>query len=262
MEIVTVLVGLLIGTLVGISGIGGAVMLLPLLIVVLKVPPLTAVGSDATFAAITKIGAGIVHFRQKTVDLTMVLFLAIGSLPGALIGFNGLTTMREVHGPGVDEVLRTLIGVLLIIIPVFMLAQIRMLRSREDADMGLTTRETEPVRRLTTVIVGFVGGVLVGLTSVGSGSVILVGLLLTYRRRPAELVGTDIVHAILLTGLTGAMHFSFLDSVDFALVGWLLAGSIPGSLIGARLAVRVPARVLQTGLLALLLITGVYLIST
>lgn len=234
-------------------------MLLPLLILVLKVPPLVAVGSDAVFASLTKIGAGIVHFRQKTVDLKMVAFLAIGSLPGAVIGFRGLTLLKDLHGDSIDEILRTLIGVLLVTIPIFMLAQLRILKSR-DGD-PVFNRNHDEVKRLQTVIVGLVGGILVGLTSVGSGSIILVGLLLTHRRSPAVLVGSDIVHAVLLTGLTGSMHYSILNSVDTGLVAALLAGSIPGSLIGAKIAVKLPAEHLQIGLLVLLLLTGVYLIS-
>jgi len=259
MVVVTILVGLLIGTLVGISGMGGAVMLLPLLIVVLKVPPLIAVGSDAVFAAFTKIGASTVHAKQGSVDLKMVLFLAIGSLPGALVGFKGLSLLHASYGPGIDGILRTLIGMLLIAIPIVMLAQIRLLRKRENdgSDDG-----DDSVRKIQTITVGLVGGLLVGLTSVGSGSIILVGLLLTYRRPPAQLVGTDIVHAILLTGLTGALHYSYLNSVDLSLVGLLLVGSIPGALIGAKLSTRVPANYLQIGLLVMLLLTGIYLIST
>lgn len=258
MEVVTVLIGFLIGTLVGISGIGGAVMLLPLLIIVLKIPPLVAVGSDAVFAALTKIGAGAVHFRQKTVDLTIVLYLAIGSIPGALIGLRGLTIVKAANGDAFDDVLRMMIGALLIVIPVFLLAQILILRSRET---GTTSKEDgEPVRRIKTIGIGLLGGLLVGLTSVGSGSVILVALLLVYRRPPARLVGTDIVHAIMLTGLTGALHFSYLNTVDMNLVLLLLVGSIPGALIGARLSVRVPARGLQIGLLVVLFGTGIYMI--
>jgi uncharacterized membrane protein YfcA len=259
MTVVTVLVGLLIGLLVGISGIGGAVMLLPLLILALKVPPLVAVGSDAVFATFTKMGAGAIHLRQKTVDLRLVLFLAIGSLPGAVVGFRGLAILRDVHGDGIDEILRTLIGVLLITIPLFMLAQLRILKVREAAKFN--NNHNGDLKWLQTVLVGLVGGILVGLTSVGSGSVILVGLLLVHRRPTVQLIGTDIVHAILLTGLTGTMHYTVLDSVDTQLVAALLAGSIPGSMIGARLANRIPARQLQIGILILLLMTGVYLIS-
>jgi len=260
MEVVTILIGFLIGTLVGISGIGGAVMLLPLLIIVLKVPPLTAIGSDAVFAALTKVGAGVVHFRQDTVDLKMALFLAIGSVPGALIGFRGLSVLRAANGAAIDDALRILIGVLLVIIPVFLLAQIRLLRSRENG--VLPNGNDEPVRNLQTIVIGLVGGILVGLTSVGSGSVILVALLLTCRRPPAQLVGTDIVHAIMLTGLTGALHFAYFDTVDMDLVLLLLVGSIPGAFIGAKLSIRVPARALQVGLLVMLLVTGIYMISS
>ncbi|MFV1980443.1 MAG: sulfite exporter TauE/SafE family protein, partial [Rhodothermia bacterium] len=163
MEVVTILVGLLIGTLVGISGIGGAVMLLPLLIIVLKVPPLIAVGSDAVFAALTKIGAGAVHFRQKTVDLSIVLYLAIGSIPGALVGFRGLAAITAASGDAIDGVLRMLIGVLLIVITVFLLAQIRMLRSRKTEIFS--NEDDEPVKKIQTIVIGLVGGLLVGLTS-------------------------------------------------------------------------------------------------
>lgn len=262
MEVLTILIGLLIGTLVGISGIGGAVMLLPLLIIVVDVPLLTAIGSGAVFAALTKVGAGIVHIRQKTVDLTMVLYLAIGSIPGAVIGFRGLSHLRDTAGPALDDVLRMVIGVLLITIPVFMLAQLRLLRTRNgNVDVIEGSEPDEPVRKLQTVVIGLIGGLLVGLTSVGSGSIILVALLLTYRRPPAQLVGTDIVHAIMLTGLTGSMHFAYLDTIDPNLILLLLAGSLPGAFIGAKLSVRIPARTFQTGLLTLLLLTGVYLIS-
>ena len=260
MDVVTILIGFLIGTLVGISGIGGAVMLLPLLIIVLKVPPLIAVGSDAVFAALTKIGAGVVHLKQKTVDLRIVMYLAMGSIPGALIGFRGLTVLRAANGDAFDDVLRMLVGILLVVIPVFLLAQILILMSRKDGTSS--SRDDEPVRKIQTIVIGLVGGVLVGLTSVGSGSVILVALLLVYRRSPAQLVGTDIVHAIMLTGLTGALHFTYIDSVDMNLVMLLLVGSIPGALIGARLSVRVPARRLQVGLLVILFATGIYMISS
>jgi uncharacterized membrane protein YfcA len=258
MVVLTILVGLLIGTLVGISGIGGAVLLLPLLIIGLDVPPLTAVGSGALFAALTKIGAGAVHLKQKTVDLTMVMYLSLGSIPGALIGFRGLAVLREVNGAAIDDILRVVIGVLLITIPVFLLAQIRLLRSREDIDRG---DGDDPVKGVQTALIGLTGGILVGLTSVGSGSIVLVALLLMYRRLPAELVGTDIVHAVILTGLTGALHLTYLDSVDPNLVMWLLVGSVPGALVGAKLSVRVSADKLQIGLLVMLLLTGVYLIS-
>lgn len=260
MVVVTILVGFLIGTAVGMTGIGGAVMMLPLLILVLGVQPLTAVGSDAVFAALTKVGASIVHFRQKTVDLEMVVFLGIGSIPGALIGFRGLSVLEATYGPAIDDVLRSIIGVLLVTIPLFIMAQMRLLKAKETREWS--TESEEPVRRFQTVIIGLIGGTLVGLTSVGSGSIILVGLLLTYHRPPAQLVGTDIVHAVVLTGLTGALHYTYFDTVDAGLVMWLLAGSVPGSLLGARLSTRVPGQYLQAGLLAMLLLTGIYLIST
>ncbi len=256
MVIVTVVVGLLVGIMVGISGIGGAILLLPLLIVVLKVPPLMAIGTDAVCASITKMAAGTVHWRQGTVDLKIVLALALGSIPGALIGFSLLTRLSRMLEPEIlNHFLTLAIGSLLIIVPVVMLVQNYIERKHEKE------REPEAAFKLgPTVLTGLVGGVLVGLTSVGSGSIILVALLILYRRTPAELVGTDVVHALLLTGLTGALHYSVLGTVDLTLVGWLVLGSIPGSMIGARISVNVPGELLKRGLLALLVGTGIYLL--
>lgn len=259
MIIVTVLVGLIIGTLVGLSGIGGAILLLPMLIVVLNVPPLIAVGSGAVFAAVTKIGAAGVHWHQGTVDLRLALFLALGSVPGAMIGFAALTTLQATYGDRIGDILEVLIGILLLIVPLVMLGQTVLARWRADHTPDETESESDS-KVIWPILIGLLGGILVGLTSVGSGSIILILLLLTSRKEPSALVGTDIVHAVLLTGLTGAMHLLVLSSVDFQLVGLLVLGSLPGAYLGARVSRFVSATKLRFVLLGLVIVAGIALI--
>lgn len=237
------------GVLVGLTGVGGGVILLPILIFGLKVPALVAVGSDAAFNAFTKIGAGIFHWRAGTVHWKMVLVLCCGSLPGALVGVLVLNQLRARLGAEVNHFLILFIGLLLVCISFLLLLEGRTER--------LFTVQKQPPRRvaLKLVVIGFFAGVLVGMSSVGSGSVVMVLLLLLVHCPPAVLVGTDIVHAIALTGFTGALQFRF-GNVDAGLVLSLLLGSIPGALIGVKLGNRLPGPWLKRALCLILLVTG------
>ena len=244
-------IGLLVGTLVGLTGLGGGVLMMPLLIFGLGVPPLTAVGSDAVVNFVTKTGAGYLHARQRTVHWWLVGALALGSVPGAVLGVTLLGRLRALYGGRVNDFLMVGIGALLIVIPIFLLLQ-----KQVSDDAGATPAPGGRVKFLGTALIGLVAGVLVGMTSVGSGSIIMMALLLFYGFRPATLVGTDIVHAVLLTGVASLMHWR-LGTVDPVLVGSLLLGSIPGGLLGTRLGVRVPSGWLRVVLCLVLLATGV-----
>jgi uncharacterized membrane protein YfcA len=250
-------IGFVVGGLVSLTGIGGGVLLLPMLILGLRVPPIVAVGSDATFMFLTKLGAAILHWRQGHVDWRLAMTMALGSVPGALVGLGILVSLRSHYGEGVNDILRPLIGVLLVVIPLLMLVQ-----NRVEGYRGALLRNHLPgwVNRYNgAIFTGLIGGVLVGLTSVGSGSVIMMLLLLFYHRPPAVLVGTDIFHAVILTGVTGLAHLG-LGTVDVGLVGWLLVGSVPGVVLGSRLTVLVPAVRLRQGLLILLFTTGIIML--
>jgi uncharacterized protein len=243
-----ILVGFVVGVLIGLSGVGGGVLLLPVLIFGLKVPPLMAVGSDALFNFFTKIPASIVHMWKGTVRRKVVLALAVGSVPGSIVGVRLLMHIRHLYGDGVNNFIKTAVGILLIVIPTLLLLQ-RHIEER-IANRPPTVRSFAGM-----AVIGLVAGVLVGMTSVGSGSIIMMLLLLFYSFPPKVNVGTDIVHAVLLTGVTGLLHFR-LGNVDPSLVASLLIGSIPGGLIGSHLATRVPMLWLRRILCALLLITG------
>jgi uncharacterized membrane protein YfcA len=245
---VKILVGFVVGILIGMSGVGGGVLLLPILIFGLRVPAIVAVGSDALFNFFTKVPTSLMHLKKQTVRRKVVLALASGSIPGSICGVNLLMYIRHLYGDGVNNFIKTTVGVLLIIIPMLLLFQRRI--EERVANRPPTMRGFAGM-----VVIGLVAGFLVGMTSVGSGSIIMMLLLLFYSFPPKVNVGTDIVHAVVLTGVTGFMHFR-LGNVDPTLVLTLLIGSIPGGLIGSHLATRVPMLWLRRLLCALLLLTG------
>lgn len=252
-----VLTGLLVGSLVGLTGLGGGVLLLPLLMLGLGIPPIVAVGTGAVFMFFTKIGGAAVHWRLGHVDWRLGLTMALGSAPGALIGVAFLASLRNRFGDGVNDILRTLIGILLVIIPLLTLLQAR---ARKGGGKSLRERLPGWVNRYHgAVFTGLVGGILVGLTSIGSGSVIMLLLILFYRLPPVVLIGTDVFHAVIVSGVTGLAHLG-LGSVDLKLVGGLLVGSIPGVLIGSKLTRVIPAVWLRRGLLVVLVAVGIRMV--
>lgn len=243
-----ILVGFIVGILIGMTGVGGGVLLLPVLIFGLRVPPLVAVGSDALFNFFTKVPAGLMHLKKGTVRRQVVIALGLGSVPGSIAGVKLLMHIRHLYGDGVNNFIKTTVGILLIIIPILLLFQ-------KQIEEHVANRPPTMKGFAGMVIIGLVAGFLVGMTSVGSGSIIMMLLLLFYSFPPKINVGTDIVHAVLLTGVTGLLHFR-LGNVDPVLVGSLLIGSIPGGLIGSQLASRVPMLWLRRILCTLLLMTG------
>src|ERR1039458_4654667 len=243
------LVGFGVGTLIGMTGVGGGVLLLPILIFGLGVPPLRAVGSDALFNFITKVGASAVHLRKGTVRRKVVLALAVGSAPGSYLGVSYLVHLRNVYGNGVNHFITVAVGVLLICIPTFLFFQKKIEERRSE--------EPPTMKSFAWMsLIGLVAGFLVGITSVGSGSIVMMMLLLFYSSQPKVMVGTDIVHALILTGVTSFLHFKINNNIDIRLVGALLLGSVPGGLFGSYLSTRVPVPWLRRILCAVLLATG------
>ena len=250
MELITlkILIGLIVGTLIGLTGLGGGVLLLPLLIFGLRVPPIIAVGSDALFNFLTKIPSSAVHLSKGTVRRKVVLALATGSMPGSFLGVRFLQHLRVLHGDGVNDFIKAAVGILLIIVSTLLLLQRRI--EEQVANRPPTAKSFAGM-----IVIGLVAGFLVGMTSVGSGSIIMMLLLLFYSYPPKVMVGTDIAHAVVLTGVTSLLHFR-LGNVDLSLVGYLLIGSIPGGLIGSYLSTRVPVLWLRRILCVILLGTG------
>ncbi len=243
-----IFVGFVVGTLIGMTGVGGGVLLLPVLIFGLRVPPIVAVGSDALFNFFTKIPASLLHLKRGTVRRKVVLALAVGSVPGSICGVNLLMHIRHLYGDGVNNFIKTAVGLLLILIPLLMLFQRRI-------EESVANRPPTMKGFAGMALIGLLAGFLVGMTSVGSGSIIMMLLLLFYSFPPKINVGNDIVHAVVLTGVTSLLHFR-LGNVDPGLVLTLLIGSIPGGLLGSHLSTRMPMLWLRRILCTLLVITG------
>lgn len=247
-----ILIGLIVGTLIGLTGLGGGVLLLPLLIFGLRVPAIIAVGSDAAFNFLTKIPSSVVHLRKGTVRRKVVIALASGSIPGSILGVRFLQHLRMLYGTGVNDFIKMAVGILLIVVSMLLLLQRRI-------EAQVANRPPTAKSFAGMVVIGLFAGFLVGMTSVGSGSIIMMLLLLFYSYPPKVMVGTDIVHAVLLTGCTSFLHFR-LGNVDASLVGYLLIGSIPGGLIGSHLSTHVPVLWLRRILCVILLTTGARLV--
>jgi uncharacterized protein len=248
MLIEKILIGFVVGTLIGMTGVGGGVLLLPILIFVLRVPPILAVGSDALFNFVTKIGSAWVHVKKGTIKRRVVMCLASGSIPGSIAGVSLLGHLRTVYGTGVNTFITTAVGILLICVPTLMLFQRRI-------EEHVAHRQPTMKSIVGMAFIGLLAGFLVGMTSVGSGSIIMMLLLLFYSFPPKMMVGTDIMHAVILTGVTSFMHFR-IHNIDPYLVGSLVIGSIPGGLLGSHLSTRMPTVWLRRILCTVLLATG------
>lgn len=249
METFSLLIGFFVACLVTATGIGGGILLTPLLIVVLRIPPIVAVGTALVFMSITKASATVLHWRQKTVDFQLGSCLLLGSIPGAFAGAETLALLQAGMGQEVNGILRVGIGICLIGLSFFSLIldglrnRSWLLQKDKDRD-GVVERH----ERKNAIAIGFAGGFLVSATSVGSGSLIILLLLICCKRRAAVLVGTDIFHGMVLTLVAALLHFQ-VGSVDLHLLARLFIGSIPGVIIGIYISSLVRPFSLRTALL-------------
>jgi uncharacterized membrane protein YfcA len=262
LEPTLILFGLLVGFLVGLTGVGGGSLMTPFLVAVMQIPAPTAIGTDLVYATVTKLTGSVQHYRQRSVNLEVALFLGIGSIPASLLGVQTLEWIKgNFDAEAVRNIMVTIIAVTLVLVGASLIFKAflpeRWIRSRKTGWDGKTSMSLR--RRLFTILFGATGGYLVGLTSIGSGSIMAVILLLLYPLSPAVVVGTDIAHAMVLSFVTGFAHM-LNGNVDFALVGTLLLGSIPGVLLGSRLAPWVPARPLIVILAVMLVFVGARLL--
>jgi uncharacterized membrane protein YfcA len=226
---------------------GSGALMTPVLILVVGVPPVTAVGTDLAYAALTKLVGGWQHARQGSVDRRLVRWLATGSIPGSLAGVAVLALLqRRISVEVLDVVLRRSLGVVLLVAAAALIAGLVQARSRAGA-----LRPDRTLRRGPAIVLGAVVGFLVGMTSVGSGSLVVATLSLLTPLPAATIVGTDVAHAALFTS-TAALAHAAGGNVDVALALSLLAGSLPGVLLGSAVSIRVPPAVLRLGLASVL----------
>jgi uncharacterized protein len=248
--------GLGVGVLVGMTGIGGGSLMTPMLILVFGVTPVTAIGTDLAYAAVTKTVGGWKHLRQKTVDIRLSSWMAIGSVPAAIGGVWVLGVLEDAAGRDFDDlVIAILAGALLVTgAATLVRAFLKRMHERER-----DTIELERRHKVAAVVLGVAVGFVLGVTSAGSGALIAVGLILLFRLSPTRVVGTDVFHAAILLWAAGVAHVA-AGNVDFALAGTILLGSVPGVWLGSHWSVRVEPAVLRTTLAVVLIGAGLALL--
>src|SRR5688500_10864137 len=249
--------GLGIGILVGMTGMGGASLMTPMLILVFGISPVTAIGTDIFYAAVTKTVGGYQHLKLKTVHRGLAFWLACGSVPSALVGVYVIELLQRSYGEDLDKLVLGMLGGALLVVGFATLLRSIFLKSviAERSAMHLYTRHI-----VAAVITGIVTGFVIGLTSAGSGTLIAIALISIFRLVPQRVVGTDIFHAAVLLWAAGIAHW-IGGNVDFVLAGNILLGSVPGVLLGGMLAVRAPQKLLRTALAVVLIASGATLIT-
>ena len=254
-----------IGIVVGLTGMGGGALMTPVLVLFFDVLPLTAVSSDLVASAVMKPVGSVVHLRRGTVHLGLVKWLCAGSVPAA---FTGVLVARTLgRGDEVQTVIRSALAIALLFSAggLMVRAYIRLAehaRVRDGRAAPLPQgRPRVDVRPFPVVVVGILGGLVVGMTSVGSGSLIIIALMALYPRLTAsELVGTDLVQAVPLVASAALGHILFGD-FQLTLTTSLLVGSIPGVWIGAHLSARAPGGLVRRALGFVLLASALKLLD-
>jgi uncharacterized membrane protein YfcA len=242
MDPIVIAFGFGVGILIGLTGIGGGSLMTPLLVLFAGISPVVAIGTDLAYGAVTKTLGGWRHWRKGTVDLGVSMWLAVGSVPGALVGVWLLDRLHDTYGKSFEPALLTSIAVALIIVAVTILGRalfMPKLVARERHSVQQTTRT-----KVTAALIGAVLGLILGVTSVGSGALIGLALILVFQLTPHRVVGTDVFHAAILLWVAGFAHW-LSGNVDFALMGTILIGSLPGVWIGTQLIGRVSATALR-----------------
>jgi len=258
MDLAYPLAGFVVGAIVGLTGVGGGSLMTPLLVLLFNVQPAVAVGTDLLYAAITKAGGTVAHGMKGTVDWRITRLLAYGSIPAAALTLWAVAAFAPGGLGGAKKLISFSLGIALLLT-----AAALLLRKRIQSFALRHAPSTPNARRtlVLTIATGAVLGCLVSISSVGAGALGVTALFFLYPSLPAiRIVGSDIAHAVPLTLVAGLGHW-WLGSVDWALLGSLLVGSLPGIWLGSQISVKVPERILRPILAVMLLLVGTKLIT-
>ena len=258
MDPAIIVFGLGIGVLVGMTGMGGGSLMTPLLILLFGIQPTTAIGTDIFYAAVTKTVGGWRHLRLKTVNMELVKWLALGSVPSAVAGVAVVSVLADHIGEArLDELVYAVLGGTLLMVGIITLTRALILRNLVDERDRF---DVERRHKVAAVTIGATTGFVIGVTSAGSGTVIAILLIAIYRLAPKKVVGTDVFHAAILLWAAGIAHWVG-GNVDFVLAANILLGSIPGVVIGAALSDKAPQGFLRTALGVVLVGSGIVTIQ-
>jgi uncharacterized membrane protein YfcA len=252
-----ILFGFGIGLLVGMTGMGGASLMTPMLILIFGIQPVTAIGTDIFYAAVTKSVGGYKHLKLGTVHKGLAFWLAVGSVPSAIAGVWVIELLQSRYGDDLDTLVLGMLGGTLVVVGVATLLRSLFFSGviQERSAMHLYRRHI-----IAAVITGITTGFVIGLTSAGSGTLIAIALIAIFRLTPQRVVGTDVFHAAVLLWAAGIAHWVG-GNIDFALAATILVGSIPGVILGTDLSVKAPQKLLRYALATVLIASGVTLIS-
>jgi uncharacterized protein len=240
--------GLLVGVLVGMTGMGGGSLMTPILILLFGFDAKAAVGTDILHGAVFKSFGALRHRMLGTVHARLALWMLLGSAPMSLVGVE----VADLLGDGASDTMARVVGAALVVGGLGFLAK-TFLRSRDSSDAPFLLANRD---RAIAITMGAVGGLVVGLTSVGSGTFFGLTMLLVYPLTAQKIVGTDVFHAAALLWVAGASHLLH-GNVDQHAMAWLLVGSIPGVLIGSNLSIRIPEQELRAAFGLVLLLSGI-----
>lgn len=254
MSIGIISMGVLVGFLVGLTGVGGASLLTPILVLI-GIHPSIAVGTDLVYNSITKLFGTVQHWRQRTIDFKLARYLATGSIPGVIVAVGALRVFDSYYH-NQEVFIKHALGYVLILVAIATL--VKVFYGHKLKENSWQQKPIEQKRGLT-ITLGAVLGFIVGLTSIGSGSLFAVAMMYLFTLKPSRLVGTDIAHAFLLASVAGLLHAG-LGNVNWSLVLNLIVGSVPGVLLGSMLATKAPTNILRTLIASLVLISGLKLI--
>jgi uncharacterized protein len=257
MDPAIVFFGLGVGFLVGLTGMGGGSLMTPLLILVFGIKPTTAIGTDIFYAAVTKTAGGWRHLKLKTVNLGLVTWMAIGSVPSAIAGVWVLDVLKRKLGDDLDETVFAILAACLLVVGAATLLRGLFLADKiqEREDFEIHTRH-----KVAAVGIGVTTGFVIGLSSAGSGTLIAIMLIAVFRLTPQRVVGTDVVHAAILLWAAGIAHVVG-GNVDFVLAANILIGSVPGVIAGSQMSVKWPQGLLRTALGVVLIAAGITIMN-
>jgi uncharacterized protein len=246
-----------VGFLVGLTGMGGGSLMTPLLILVFGIKPVTAIGTDIFYAAVTKTAGGWRHLKLKTVNMPLTWWLAAGSVPSAIVGVWALDVLKRRLGDDLDETVFAILAACLLVVGAITLLRSLFLANSiaEREDFEIHTRH-----KIAAAGIGATTGFVIGLSSAGSGTVIAIMLIAVFRLTPRRVVGTDVFHAAILLWAAGLAHIVG-GNVDFGLAGNILLGSVPGVILGSNMSVKWPQEILRPALGLVLVAAGVALLS-
>jgi uncharacterized membrane protein YfcA len=254
--------GLVVGILVGATGMGAGSLMAPVLISLFSVSAVAAVGTDLLYSAGTKLVGGARHLTLRTVNVELALWMAAGSVPASVLGVITLNRLAASEGSAIQSDMKLVIGIALMLVAITVAVRTFVtIRGLWDASTLPTDADTLRHHRYLALAIGAVFGFVFGLTSVGAGAFFGMALVTVFPLSARRVVGTDLFHGALVTCAAAAASFFLLPSMRFSSIAFLMVGSVPGILIGSQLTVALPEKALRGSLASVLALSSLKMLG-